>query len=154
MDGVKGVTLAELSIQVHNRYAQDQEILSQTQDLALDAAPHFQISVVNPVYSSECDKITGFDKRVQTWGIYSPPPNYTPAKPRGYFGSSILPSLTPQEKAFAEQKQRLLAAELKEGISSEMEAQRTCLFDLLSSLEELEELFQSAQSERLRTQRS
>jgi hypothetical protein len=163
MEGVKPLTVAEIGIAVHNRYAKDQEVSRETRGLALDAAPHFQISVVHPVYPSRCDELVGFNQRGTPWACFEPPPDYTPAKPRGYFGASILPSLSPQKhlceedlntEAFKEEKEQILAAETDHGIAAETEAQRTCLLDLFRSLEELEELLRNAQSERLRTQKS
>ncbi len=166
LKGVKAVTIDQLGIEIHERYAKDQEALDST--YIREAAPHSEIVGTSSIFASEWDKLFEFSLRNHPWANFAAPPNHAFLRRRRYFGFSLVPSLDgfsqdkeqdeeqddeEKRESFTEEKQRLMGVKIGHQALASLEKERSILFNLFASIEELNELLREVHSRKLQYQK-
>lgn len=163
---MKPVTLDQIGIEAHERYAKDQDVLDAS--FIKGAAPHFEILGTSAIFSSEWDKLFEYSQRNHPWAAFAPPPLFALLQRRRFFSFSIIPSLDgfsqdeessggqddenedDQPDAFAEEKERLMNVNVDQ---QSHEKERSILFNLFDSMEHLNELLKEIHSKKLQYQK-
>lgn len=161
---MKAITIDQLGIETHERYAKDQEVFDPT--FIKEAAPHSQILGTSSIYSSEWEKLFACNLGSHPWAAFASPPQFFPLSRRGFFSFSLAPSLgktlevreeeenqSKKVEAFLEQKNRLLHAKLPHRAGATLEKERSTLFALFLSMENLNDLLQEINSRKLQYQK-
>jgi len=92
MDEMKATTIDNLDIQVHERYAKDQQNLDPRFTVeATSIAPHSEIAVTSAIYTSKWEELFELHVKNTPWALFEPPPKYHLQANR-FFRARILPS--------------------------------------------------------------
>lgn len=163
---MKPVTIDQFGIEAHERYAKDQEALDSS--FIKGAAPYSEIIGTSVIYSSEWDKLFDYSLRNHPWAAFAPPREFALLQRRRFFGFSIVPSLDgfsqdeekaiqeggeeedDEPEAFAEEKECLMSVKSSE---ASIERERSTLFKLFESMENLNELLKEIHSKKLQFQK-
>lgn len=167
---MKPVTLDQIGIEIHERYARDQQVLDKA--FVEEAAPHSEVMATSSIFASEWDKLFSYSTRNVPWASFVFPPFSFLSKKRSVFVSSVLPSLEEDEQQdhqkgesdeehedenkrslFAEIRARLLCVQAADLSKDQLERERSILLRLLESVEELNELLKEIQSRKLQYQK-
>lgn len=163
LEGVKAVTIDQIGIEVHDRYAKDQEKLKKIDSFFIkDAAPHFETTGTSSIFTSEWEKLFSFfSDRNHTWAQFADAPNFSLPGRRSFFSFALVPSLegfSQEEESgervyFAEERERLSSVKIPHHALAHLERERSQLFNLLDKIGEFNELLQQIHSNRIGTQR-
>lgn len=87
------VTIDNLSIKDHLRWAQDQQILESAYSTeASIVAPHPEVLGMSMIYPSKFDELFDLQKRHQHWACFSPPEDFHLFRKR-FFSYRLFPSI-------------------------------------------------------------
>lgn len=168
LEGVKAVTIDQIGIEVHERYAKDQEALDSS--YIREAAPHSEVVGTSSIFASEWEKLFEASLCQHPWAVFVLPPNLASLKRRRFFSFSLVPSLDgfsqdekegekqqeegeEKDQAFAEEKKRLMSVKIGHPSLASLERERSILFNLFASIEELNDLLREIHCRKLQYQK-
>jgi hypothetical protein len=149
---MKPVTIDNLSIKIHERYAQDQSLLDPKYITeSHSVTTQSEITGTSSIYTSKLEALFEFNLKNCPWASFSPPPRFL-FQARRFFSFSLFPYLSfgeekEREDDEEENEERKEANDLieraravdpgKEGSSSAFEKERTSILNLLDTLKHL-----------------
>lgn len=160
----KGITIDQLGIENHNRWAVDQEKLDLTHIRDSNLIPdHSEIAGTSSNYSSKWAELFDFQSTYITWAAFVPPPNYEKQRNR-FFSFDITPKFrwleTDDEEGGERSKQQL--EECKERLKSKkpqalhptlVKRDQSALLNLLDSMKSIHDLLREIQGKKLQYQK-
>jgi len=160
---MKAVTIDNLGITVHERWAQDQKALDigYAQE-AKEVASHPQILGLSLIYPSKFDELFGLQERTQHWANFSAPKNFH-AFSKQYYSYRLFPNMGWEEEEEEEEKERekehpliraILSAKKHHHQShSHFEKDRSTLVTMVESIEWINELLKQIHGRKLQYQK-
>ncbi len=159
------VTIDNLDIQTHNRYAHDQTILDpQFLEKPGMVSTHSDIASLSSIYASEFEKLFGLQNKNMPWAEFSPPAKTRIHKNRYFTHRLILGILgteyDEQEDLFEEEEETEEMIEKAEGAKKKFfqrtksfEKERSAIINVLSSIKELNKMLEECNARRLQYQK-
>ena len=158
----KGITIDQLGIEIHERWASDQEQLDakyiQESNLIHD---HSEIAGTSSIYSSKWAELMEIEHTYITWAAFVPPPDYEKQCNR-FFSFDITPKfrwLEDEEKEenhnrqFEERKKRVKMKKPRAMHKTLVQRDQSALISLLDSMKSIHDLLREIQSKKLQYQK-
>jgi hypothetical protein len=148
---MKPVTIDNLSIKIHERYAQDQNLLDPKYLTdALSITTQSEITGTSSIYTSKLEALFEYNLKNCPWASFSPPPRFL-FQARRFFSFSLFPYLSfddeKEESDDEESEEKKEANNLieraravesaNEGSTSAFEKEKTAVLNLLDTLKHL-----------------
>lgn len=159
------ITIDQIGIDAHRRYAVDQETLeSKYITESSMVPPHLEIAGTSMIYSSKWEELFELNVSNIPWAAFYPPPNYRIQKNK-FFSHAITPNiLWADEDAFNEdeeqdqekerKKQNDVLDALLEALSkNQIKEEESVLLNLVESIKMLNSLLREANSKKLQYQK-
>jgi len=149
------LTIDNLGIKTHERYAQDQAYLDTSYIKESSQIPPLaEITTTVSTFSSQMELLFHLERRNSAWAYFSYPPKYR-SQPKRFFSHRLLPTIFWDEKEEEHPKgksffQKILDI-LKKRAKKESEA--AAIKNLLSTIEHLDSLLLSANTKRKQYQK-
>ncbi len=160
----KGITIDQLGIEIHNRWAADQEKLDAKYINESNFIPdHSEIAGTTPIYFSKWAEIFDIAPNYITWAAFVPPPDYEKQCNR-FFSFDITPKFRwlEQEEDEEEEKPKKQLDKIKRRLKSNKPAalhqtlvkrDQNALINLLDSMKSIHDLLREIQAKKLQYQK-
>ncbi len=160
----KGITIDQLGIENHNRWAVDQEKLDVTHIQDSNLIPdHSEIAGTSSIYSSKWAELFDFQQSYITWAAFVPPPDYEKQRNR-FFSFDITPNFRwlETEEGEEEEKNQQQLEECKERLRSKkpralhptlVKRDQSALISMLDSMKSIHDLLREIQGKKLQYQK-
>ncbi len=162
MKSATAVTIDNLGIKEHLRWAQDQEVLDSVYVTeASVVAPHPEILGMSVIYPSRFEELFDLQKKNQHWASFSPPKNFH-LFGRRFFSHRLFPSIDwedakDDEREEESQGQDLIQAllEIEKGNQHEslFEKDRATMLGMLQSIKWISQLLKQINGRKLQYQK-
>lgn len=159
------ITIDQIGIDAHKRYAIDQESLDTHYITdATHISGQLEIAGTSMIYSSKWEELFEFNLNNTTWAAFLPPPNYRTQRNK-FFSHSLIPGILWSESDDDEdleedentenerKKQNALIKNIIEVLSSRLKEDESALLNLIQSIKTLNSLLREVNAKKLQYQK-
>ena len=157
------ITVDQIGIEAHKRYAVDQENLESSYITDSSMIPqHLEIAGTSAIYSSKWEELFEINLKNIPWAAFSPPPKYFSHRNR-FFSHALIPGILWSEEDESEEdeerenerkKQNETLHAIIEAISSrKIKGDGSALLNLIESVKFLNSLLKEINSRKLQYQK-